>query len=445
MHQKNLLIIAIVVPGCLLAFAAQDRTGQGKRFAEVIQQINNRHFQTVDSEQLFNAAMDGVFRTLDDRSEFIEAVDLEKYNKELTKEFAGIGVELNADPLSGDISVVAPVFGGPAWRAGIRSGDLIDSVNGVAASGLNLSEIVTQFRGEAGSAVNLRIRKKNMSDTGLPVYQNITILRQNIIVESIRGDRRLPSGAWDWWLEGESDIAYLRITYFSNQTGSQCSDILKDLASENELKGLIIDLRGNTGGILESGISVCDLFLEDELIVAITNAKNSDRFGPKKQIQQEWKASPGKILQGVPIAVLIDEFTANVSEIVAACLQDCGRATIVGSRSFGNASVQTVTVLSSGSGAIRLTTNEYQRPSGAHLNRLSTSHDSDSWGVRPNSNFAFSPTRQQLENWISWRRQRDLGRVRQPNESVDPGALLPQHADPVLGRALTLFRSEERL
>ena len=202
MHQKNLLIIAIVVPGCLLAFAAQDRTGQGKRFAEVIQQINDRHFQSVDSEQLFHAAMDGVFRTLDDRSEFIEAVNLKKYYKELTKEFAGIGVELDADSITGDIAVVAPVFGGPAWRAGIRSGDLIDSVNGVAATGLDLSEIVTQFRGEVGSAVNLRIQKTNMSDNGLPVYQNVTILRKNIIIESIRGDRRLPSGAWDWWLEG---------------------------------------------------------------------------------------------------------------------------------------------------------------------------------------------------------------------------------------------------
>ena len=121
MHQRNLLIIAIVVPGCLLAFAAQDQTGQGKRFAEVVQQINERHFQPVDSEQLFKAAMDGVFRTLDDRSEFIESVKIKDYNIALKREFAGIGVELDADPTTGNISVVAPVFGGPAWRAGVRS------------------------------------------------------------------------------------------------------------------------------------------------------------------------------------------------------------------------------------------------------------------------------------------------------------------------------------
>ena len=226
MHQRNLLIIAIVVPGCLLAFAAQDQTGQGKRFAEVVQQINKRHFQPVDSEQLFNTAMDGVFRTLDDRSKFIESANLKDYNKELKKEFAGIGVELDANPETGKISVVAPVFGGPAWRAGIRSGDLIDSVNGIDASSLALSETVAQFRGEVGSAVNLRVRKARASDTDSLVFQDITIRRQNIAIESIRGDRRLPSGAWDWWLEGESDIAYLRISYFSNQTGSQCSDIL---------------------------------------------------------------------------------------------------------------------------------------------------------------------------------------------------------------------------
>ena len=445
MHQRNLLIIAIVVPGCLLAFAAQDRTGQGKRFAEVVQQINERHFQPVDSEQLFKAAMDGVFRTLDDRSEFIESVKIKDYNIDLKREFAGIGVELDADPSTGNISVVAPVFGGPAWRAGVRSGDLVDSVNGIDASGLDLSEIVAQFRGEVGSALNLRIKKMSVTDTDSPVVQDIVIRRQNITIESIRGDRRLPSGAWDWWLEGEPNIAYLRITYFSKQTGSQCFEILHELINGNKkLKGLIIDLRGNAGGILEGGIAVCDLFLEDELIVAITNARTNDH-SDRKQIQQEWTATQGQILEGVPIAILIDEFTASVSEVVAACLQDHDRATIVGSRSFGNASIQTTTALSSGPGAIRLTTNQYQRPSGCRLNRLSTSQDTDAWGVRPNSSFAFSPTRQQLENWISWRRERDLVLVRQTHGIVDPGTLLPQHADPVLGRSLTLFHSEERL
>ena len=444
MHQRNLLIIAIVVPGCLLAFAAQDQTGQGKRFAEVVQQLNKRHFQPVDSEQLFNAAMDGVFRTLDDRSKFIESINMNDYIKEPKDEFAGIGVELDANPSTGNISVVAPVFGGPAWRAGVRSGDLVDSVNGIDASSLDLSEIVNQFRGAVGSTVNLRVRKAGVIDTDSPVVQDITIRRQNIAIESIRGDRRLPSGAWDWWLEGEPNIAYLRISFFSKQTGSQCSEILHDLAERNKsLEGLIIDLRGNAGGVLESGVSVCDLFLEDELVVAITNARIRDH-SDRKQIQQEWRATRGKILEGVPIAILIDEFTADVSEVVAACLQDHGRAKIVGSRSFGNASIQTTTVLSSGPGAIRLTTNQYQRPSGSHLNRLSTSQDTDAWGVRPDSGFAFSPTRQQLENWISWRRERDLVRVRRANEIVDPGRLLPQHADPVLGRSLTLFHSNDR-
>ncbi|MBT6918439.1 MAG: PDZ domain-containing protein, partial [Planctomycetaceae bacterium] len=188
MHQRNLLIIAIVVPGCLLAFAAQDQTGQGKRFAEVIQQINKSHFQPVDSEQLFNAAMDGVFRTLDDRSKFIEAVNLKNSNKKLKKEFAGIGVELDANPATGKVSVVAPVFGGPAWRAGVRSGDLIESVNGIDASGLGLSEIVAQFRGEVGSVVNLRVRKAGVNDTDSTVFQDIIIRRQSIAIESIRGD-----------------------------------------------------------------------------------------------------------------------------------------------------------------------------------------------------------------------------------------------------------------
>ena len=438
MHRRNLLIVAIVVPGCLLACAAQDRTGQGKRFAEVIQRIDEGYFRTVDSEQLFQAAMEGVFRKLDDRSEFIEPSKLKNYERDFKKEFAGIGVELDTEPSSGDIIVVAPVYGGPAWRAGIRSGDCIISVENIKTSGRTLSEVVSQFRGVVGSKVDLCIKKQGVSQNGLSAVQDVTISRQNITIESVRGDRRLPGGKWNWWLEGEPNIVYLRISHFGNRTGLEIAQLIEKLVLNQVPKGLVIDLRGNSGGVLQAGIAVCDLFLEDGLIAAVANDKLKDPSN-RKQLQQEWAATPGQVLEGTPIAILVDEFTASVAEIVAASLQDHKRATIVGSRSFGNASVQTITTLSNGSGAIRLTTNEYQRPSGASLNRLSTSRDSDAWGVRPDSNFAFSPTRKQLEDWITWRQDRDRVRSTQADVALDPGELLPRNADPVLGRALTLF------
>jgi carboxyl-terminal processing protease len=252
----------------------------------------------------------------------------------------------------------------------------------------------------------------------------------------------LPGGNWDWWLQGDPNIAYLRISHFSKRTDTEVAGLIEKLAFKQPPKGLVIDLRGNSGGILEGGIALCNLFLEDGLIVAVTNDRLKDRSN-RKQLQQKWTATAGQVLKGVPIAVLVDEFTASVAEIVAACLQDHKRATIVGSRSFGNASVQTITTLSSGPGAIRLTTNEYQRPSGTSLNRLSTSTESDAWGVRPDSNFAFSPTRKQLEDWITWRQDRDRVRSGQSGTVLDPGGLLPRHADPVLGRALTLFDTQK--
>jgi carboxyl-terminal processing protease len=330
------------------------------------------------------------------------------------------------------------VYGGPAWQAGIRSGDRIVSVDDIETSGRILSEIVSQFRGVAGSKVDLCIEKPGASQNDPSAIQDITISRQNITIESVRGDRRLPGGKWEWWLEGEPNIAYLRISHFGNRTDLEVTQLIEKLVAKQNPKGLVIDLRGNSGGMLQSGIAVCDLFLEDGLIVAVANDRVSGRTY-RKQLQQKWDADPSQVLKGVPIAVLIDEFTASVAEIVAACLQDHKRATIVGSRSFGNASVQTITTLSSGPGAIRLTTNEYRRPSGASLNRSSTSRDSDAWGVRPDSNFAFSPTRKQLEDWITWRQDRDRVRSAQSNAAFDPGALLPRNADPVLGRALTLF------
>ncbi|HBU37907.1 MAG TPA: hypothetical protein DEB70_08885 [Planctomycetaceae bacterium] len=439
MHRRNLLIFAIVVPGCILACAAQDRTGQGKRFAEVIYRIDKGYFRNIDSEQLFQAAMEGVFRKLDDRSEFIEPSQLRNYERDFKKEFAGIGVELDAELSSGEIVVVAPVYGGPAWQAGIRSGDRIISVEGIETRGRNLSEIVAQFRGEVGSQVELCIRKQGVGLNDRSVIQDVTLSRQNITIESVRGDRRLPSGKWDWWLEGDPNIAYLRISHFSKRTDTEVAALIEKLVFKQPPRGLVIDLRGNSGGILEGGIALCNLFLEDGLIAAVTNDRSNNSNG--KQLQQKWTATAGQVLKGVPIAVLVDEFTASVAEIVAACLQDHKRATIVGSRTFGNASVQTITTLSSGPGAIRLTTNEYQRPSGTSLNRLSTSTESDAWGVRPDSNFAFSPTRKQLEDWITWRQDRD--RSGQSSAVLDPGELLPRYADPVLGRALTLFDTQK--
>ena len=439
MHRRNLLIFAIVVPGCILACAAQDRTGQGKRFAEVIYRIDKGYFRNIDSEQLFQAAMEGVFRKLDDRSEFIEPSQLRNYERDFKKEFAGIGVELDAELSSGEIVVVAPVYGGPAWQAGIRSGDRIISVEGIETRGRNLSEIVAQFRGEVGSQVELCIRKQGVGLNDRSVIQDVTLSRQNITIESVRGDRRLPSGKWDWWLEGDPNIAYLRISHFSKRTDTEVAALIEKLVFKQPPRGLVIDLRGNSGGILEGGIALCNLFLEDGLIAAVTNDRSNNSNG--KQLQQKWTATAGQVLKGVPIAVLVDEFTASVAEIVAACLQDHKRATIVGSRTFGNASVQTITTLSSGPGAIRLTTNEYQRPSGTSLNRLSTSTESDAWGVRPDSNFALSPTRKQLEDWITWRQDRD--RSGQSSAVLDPGELLPRYADPVLGRALTLFDTQK--
>ena len=240
MHRRNLLIVAIVVPGCLLACAAQDRTGQGKRFAEVIQRIDKGFIRTVDSEQLFQAAMEGVFRKLDDRSEFIESSKLKNYERDFKKNFAGIGVELDTEPSSGNIIVVAPVYGGPAWRAGIRAGDRIISVENIKTSGRTLSEVVSQFRGALGSKVDLCIKKQGVSQNGLSTVQDVTISRQNITIESVRGDRRLLGGKWNWWLEGEPNILYLRISHFGNRTGLEIAQLMKSLSSSRFQKVLLL-------------------------------------------------------------------------------------------------------------------------------------------------------------------------------------------------------------
>jgi carboxyl-terminal processing protease len=432
MSRRNLLLLCLVVPTCLLAWAAQDRSGLGRRFAEVVRQVDRRYIEPVNSGQLFTAAVNGLFASLDGNSRYLDAATYHDLSTARDQASAGIGVEIATAEPSAGIVVIAPVVDGPAWQAGIVAGDRILSIDGQPVTGLSLQQVAEQLRGVAGTILRLEVVPR-----AADASRTITLTRQPLRVASIQGDRRLADGRWDWWLEGEPGIALIRITRFGEQTGEEIAEVFSELRVDAPPSGLVLDLRGNPGGQLEAAVAVSDLFLDEGTIVTT----NDHRQPSARQISE---ANPGDLLDGAPLVVLIDDLTASAAEIVAASLQDHGRATIVGSRSYGKGSVQTLLPLPGAETAIQLTTAEYRRPAGTSIDRSPAAAGEEPWGVVPDDGYALTPTRQQLDRWRAWRHDRDrpaAAKLPSPQSDAvaDPAATLPRQADPVLARGLRAF------
>jgi carboxyl-terminal processing protease len=463
MPKRNavFLLVSLVV-GCI-GWLARDHARPGRRFAEVVTAIERRYVEPVDQDRLFDAAMKGVFASLDEHSGFIAGDEQDELNAVLDQEFGGVGLELSTD---GDRVIVRkPIVRSPAWRAGITAGDVIESIDGATAESLGFDEIVRRLRGVPGTVVVVGVSQPAQAppvaatldptviatmNPAKTVRRELPLTRERIEVESVLGDRRLPDGSWNWWIEGEDGVAIIRIMHFGERTATEIGRALEAVAArcEGKTRGLILDLRGNGGGLLDAAIDVCDAFLEEGVIV-------STRHGSGESEPRH--ATPGCAASDMPIVVLIDGLTASAAEIVAACLQDHGRATVVGSRSYGKGTVQSLLPLSDGSATLKLTTAEYLRPSLVPIHRSSDDGAASTWGVSPRPEHEITPTRQQAESTRSWRETRDAtvfdddrpDCCAAPSRATaqggataivsSPPAKRPRDADPVLARALDLF------
>lgn len=429
MPKRNIFILAVLVVACLLAWLARDHAGHGRRFAEVLAAIDAHALERVEADRLFTSAMEGVFSQLDEHSGFIDGVEQAQFESLLDQEFGGVGLELTVAGEGRGIAVLSPIVDSPAWRAGIVSGDMIDEIDGMPTAGLTLDDAVMRLRGPAGSSVVLRIKSPAQTPTADPTApptpaRSVALVRERVVVDSVLGDRRRADGSWGWWLEGEDRVAVVRVTTFGERTAEECANAFAAIEAEAPPRAVVIDLRGNGGGLLTAAIDVCDLLLDDGVIV-------STRGGPQGGTVRQ--ASPGHVLDGVPVVVLVDGLTASAAEIVAGCLQDRGRAVVVGSRTYGKGTVQTVLPLADGRGIVKLTTAEYLRPSQATIHRGRDAGEADDWGVSPDDGFQITPTGQQLERLRAWRLSRDA--VPAPR-AAPVAAALPRDVDPVLRRGL---------
>ena len=322
--------------------AAADTYRQLSLFGDVFERVRSDYVEKPDDGKLIESAINGMLAGLDPHSSYMDSKSFRDMQVQTRGEFGGLGIEVTME--DGLIKVVAPIDETPAAKAGVMANDIITHLDDEPVQGLTLNQAVDKMRGPVNTKIKLKIMRKG-SDKPIEV----SITRDVIRVRSVRSH-----------MEGD-DVGYIRITQFNEQTTEGLKKAIADLSAQagDKLKGFIIDLRNNPGGLLDQAISVSDAFLEKGEIVS-TRGRNAEET-------QRFNARAGDLTKGKPVIVLINGGSASASEIVAGALQDHKRATILGTRSFGKGSVQTIIPLGSGNGALRLTTARYFTPSGRSI------------------------------------------------------------------------------
>jgi carboxyl-terminal processing protease len=311
-------------------------------FGDVLERVRRDYVEPVEEKTLIENAINGMLSALDPHSSYMNPKTYKDMQVQTKGEFGGLGIEVTMD--SGVIKVVSPIDDTPASKAGLQSGDLIFALDGEPVQGMTLQEAVEKMRGKPGTPIKLSVRRSGKDPF------DVSLTREVIKVKSVR-----------FRLEG-GDIGYIRVTSFTEQSTTGVLDAVEKLKKEagNKLKGYILDLRNNPGGLLDQAIAMSDAFLDKGEIVSVKARKSED--------VQRWNAKPGDVANGLPIVVLMNGGSASASEIVAGALQDHRRAIVLGTRSFGKGSVQTIMQVTGG-GAIRLTTALYFTPSGRSIQK----------------------------------------------------------------------------
>ncbi len=311
-------------------------------FGDVFDRVRSDYVEKPDEEKLIEAAINGMLQSLDPHSSYLNPKNFRNMQVQTRGEFGGLGIEVTME--NGVVKVVSPIDDTPAAKAGVQAGDLIVKIDGEQVRGLTLNQAVEKMRGKVGTPITITVLRKGVKEPF-----DIRIVRDIIRIRSVKHS-----------IEG-GDIGYIRITSFNEQTQPGLEKAIKDIRKKlgDKVKGYIIDLRNNPGGLLDQAISVSDTFLEHGEVVS-TRGRNTSE-------SQRFNAQPGDLTGGKPVVVLINGGSASASEIVAGALQDHKRATLIGTRSFGKGSVQTIIPLGPRGGAIRLTTARYYTPSGRSI------------------------------------------------------------------------------
>ena len=316
-------------------------------FGEVLEKINKEYVDEVDQSKSMDAAINGLLQSLDPYSAYMTPESFEGMQTETSGKFGGLGIEVGME--SGVVKVISPIDNTPASRAGLKAGDYIVKIDGIQVQGKSLTDAVDLMRGLVGSSIEITVRRRGVKKA---LIFNIT--REIIQIQSVKSELI------------DNNIGYIRLTSFNENSSDQIKTKVKKLNKNKNLKGYILDLRNNPGGLLSQAIKISDFFLENGQIVSTKSRKVSEN--------RKWFAKKGDITEGKTLIVLINYGSASASEIVAGALKDHKRAIILGENSYGKGSVQSIIPLKN-RGAIRLTIAKYYLPSGKSISEIGVTPD----------------------------------------------------------------------
>jgi carboxyl-terminal processing protease len=351
--MKRIYTLVVILALTLLNYfpaIADDSTYEGlSNFTRVLDLVERNYVEEVDPEKLTNSAIDGMLKTLDPYSTYLSPERYRELEIGTSGEFGGVGMEVSEE--NGVLTVITPIEGSPAEKAGIKPRDQIIEIEGKSTQGMVVQEAVGLLRGPSGTPVKITIRRAGEAEPKV-----ITLIRDKIVVKSVKA-KLLQNG-----------IGYIKLTQFQDRSSQEMREAISGLESQNgkELSGLILDLRNNPGGLLTEAIDIVDEFIDSGLIVSVR--------GRTPDQTREYYATKNGSFQTFPVVVMVNDGSASASEVVAEALQDSKRAVILGTKTFGKGSVQTIIKLEDGSG-LKLTTAKFYAPSGRSINEVGVTPD----------------------------------------------------------------------
>jgi carboxyl-terminal processing protease len=411
MLARNLIWTMVVSAVSLACYQKAQWNRHAASLSEAMTLIERNYLEPTSQRVLYENAMRGMVGSLDPHSGYISPKEYDEFRQVLDQQFGGIGVIVERDLETQRLTVIMPLPNSPAQKAGLQAGDAILAIDGIKIGETKLSEAVEQIHGPVGTSVLLEVLAPQAQNT-----REVRITRAEIPTDSVLGDARRSDGSWDFFLQEDSRILYLRVTSFGERTAEEMRAALNSVnAAGQRAAAVILDFRDNAGGLVPAAVSVCDMLLDHGVIV-----KTRGRGGVELR---SYEAQPDLELPAdIPVAVLINGSSASASEIVAACLQDHGRATVIGERSWGKGTVQTIIELDARS-ALRLTTATYWRPSDRNIHRAKDAPESADWGVRPDEGQMVAIPEADRIKIQRYRSYRDVYRA--PSTSPSPATTAP--------------------
>ncbi len=419
------LVVYSLLCGALLVLVSETLARKAGVFdqldllVDIRHELVNGYVETPDQTRMMQSAVRGMVESLNDPyTIYISPEELTGFDKQIRGTFSGIGAEV--DIHLNRLHIISPLEESPAWKAGVMAGDTVMEINGESTLNIKITDAITKLQGAEGTPVKLKIRHETGEE------KEVTITRARINVATIKGINRDAEGKWNFMLDDANKIGYVRLSQFTDKTAADLRAALDKLL-EQKVRGLILDMRFNPGGLLESAVEVSDMFLDKgKRIVSVKG-----RVVPEKI---EWSTQEGTI-PPIPMVVIANEASASAAEVVTGALSDNERAVFIGTRTFGKGSVQQVMKLDGEQGALKITNAYYYLPNGRNIHRR---EGSDKWGVDPGDGFYVPMSPEEVKKMVEQRREGDVLRKaaqKQQTGTITPAWIREQMSDPQLAAA----------